>query len=184
MNPFYYKVELTLPKDVSPTERTVRLPVSQVTIPTLKSSPYTVGLFPDKQFGRDLSKGIPEGYVPKPYDYFSVPHMEKIGDYELECAFQAKRDDPSRQEIEQWFRAHFSPNTTFSRLKVSATLYQYHADTGALERKWECREVFPSNLSSEESGLWFSLICEDMKDVTDNFHPQPNVPTVEPKQAL
>lgn len=184
MIPFYYEVELTLPKDVSPTERTVRLTVSHVTIPTWKSSPYTVGLFPDKQFGRDLSKGIPEGYVPKPYDYFSVPHMEKLGDYKLECPFPAKRGDPSRQEIEQWFRAHFSPDTTFSRLKVSATLYQYHAETGALERKWKCHKVGPSNLSSEESGLWTDLICEDMEALTGNFHPQPNVPPVEPKQAL
>ena len=125
MNPFTMEGRLTLPKDVSQTERTVRIWVSQVN-----------------------------------------PH------HTLKSYFPSKRDDPSRQEIEQWFRKHFSPDTNFSRLKGSATLYRFRADTRALEQKWKCRKVYPSNLSSEESGLWIDLLCEDIEDLTYNFHPE------------
>lgn len=157
------ELELSLPDIISCDKKNVWFPITSIDLPTFEVTRDIVGLFPNTSFGRDLSKGVEEGYEPKPYDYYSVPRVNKKGDYKIYCSMFIKTDNDReiKQCLETWFQK------ICDNISVPSVIKGYSKNNGDLmPEEIKCTKTFISNLKEDsmcgEKYIDFTFMCEDM----------------------
>lgn len=157
------ELELSIPESIPCTKRDVWFPITNIDLPSFEVVSDYVGLFPNIHHGRNLNKGVEEGYEPKPYDYYSVPRVKKKGNYKIHCSMfiKTENDKEIKQCLEDWCQRIYNP------LYVPSVIKKYSIDNGDLmSEKIKCTKTFIWNLNEDsmcgEKYIDFTFICEDM----------------------
>ena len=165
-----YNLELEL--HIPDTNKNVWFPITDIDLPSFEVVSDYVGLFPNIHHGRDLSKGVEEGYEPKPYDYYSVPRVIKNGNYKIHCSMFIKTEND--QEIEQclktWIQKIYSFHydmEDYNSVRIPSVIKGYSKENGELLiEKIKCTKTFISDLTEDsmcgERYIDFTFICEDI----------------------
>ena len=173
LNPRDYnlKLELSIPESIPCTKRDVLFPITNIDFPTLEVVSNYVGLLPNIHHGRDLNKGVKEGYEPKPYDYYSVPRIKKNWDYKIHCISFVK--DGLLYSLETWWKK--LNDSTFGKVKkgdlyVPSRIVGYDKCNNKLSNeKIKCSDTFIIDCVMEGIDcdfLYITFICDEM--VEDN----------------
>lgn len=156
------ELELSIPESILCTKRDVWFPITNIDLPTFEVTRDIVGLFPNTSFGRDLSKGVEEGYKPKPYDYYSVPRVNKKGVYKIHCTMFIKTDNDReiKQCLETWLQK------ICDNIYVPSVIKGYSKDGTPMPEEIKCTKTFISNLEEDsicdKKYIDFTFMCDEM----------------------
>ena len=157
------ELELSIPESIPCTKRDVWFPITNIDVPTFEVTRDIVGLFHNTSFGRDLSKGVEDGYELKPYDYYSVPRVDKKGVYKIHCSMfiKTENDREIKQCLEDWCQR------IYDNLYVPSVIKGYSKDNGELMlEKIKCTKTFIWELREDsmcgKKYIDFTFICDEM----------------------
>ena len=173
------KLELSIPEVFHCTNRDVWIPITNIDFPTFEITSDYVGLFPNLAQGRDLSQGVEDGYEPKPCDYYSVPRVNKKGDYKIHCSMfiKTKNDREIKQCLETWLHKIYFPSHNmdeYESVRVPSVIKGYSKDNWKfLLKTIKCTRTFLIDLKEENSMFGddyidFTFICEEMIEEKQN----------------
>lgn len=160
----YLELGLSIPESIHCDKKDVWFPITSIDLPTFEVTRDIVGLFPNTSFGRDLSKGVEDGYEPKLYDYYSVPRVEKKGAYKIHCSMFIKTDNDReiKQCLETWFKK------ICDNISVPSVIKGYSKDGTPMPEEIKCTKTFISNLKEDsmcdKKYIDFTFMCDEMID--------------------
>ncbi len=172
---YYLELGLSIPESIHCDKKDVWFPITSIDLPTFEVTRDRVGLFPNTFFGSDLSNGVEEGYEPKFfYDYYSVPRVNKKGDYKIHCSMLIKTDNDReiKQCLETWFQK------ICDNISVPSVIKKYYIDNGDIMlEEIKCTKTFISNFKEGftcgetyskcgEKYIDFTFMCDEMIENT------------------